>query len=207
MTESLEDLLTDLAKKVAPGSNDTTKLFTEFASFISETVGTVSKDLDRILTVFKHTSDEELKSLRHKDSESEIDMKSVVTYAREKCLDFNRKDLISVLGKGTEGTRFADATHHEAISQKVLDDISSRIAEKQTYAEILAVMYINRYCCEEEDGSYMWKDIVPAGDSYEVIYSNKTKQDLEDILSLYSVGSLTAYGLYILSPYKLKCSG
>lgn len=135
----------------------------------------------------------------NKTAEAFPELKEIILKARENNLNFTLKDMVSAQRKGKEGTRFSDPDYRDSLSQKYIDTIFTVIESKEE-AEILFVMYINRFCCEEKPGSFIWKEVSSDGT---LTYSKKTQEEVKDILSLYTANGEDAYTLYMSSPYRL----
>lgn len=135
----------------------------------------------------------------NKTAEAFPELKEIILKARENNLNFTLKDMVSAQRKGKEGTRFSDPDYRDSLSQKYIDTIFT-VTESKEEAEILFVMYINRFCCEEKPGSFIWKEVSSDGT---LTYSKKTQEEVKDILSLYTANGEDAYTLYMSSPYRL----
>jgi hypothetical protein len=172
---------------------------------VIDTIKGISQLYLAVKDIFTFTDDDipeftrKKRTSSNKTAEAFPELKEIILKARENNLNFTLKDMVSAQRKGKEGTRFSDPDCHDSLSQKYIDTIFT-VTESKEEAEILFVMYINRFCCEEKRGSFIWKEVSSDGT---LMYSKKTQEEVKDILSLYTANGEDAYTLYMSSPYRL----
>lgn len=169
---------------------------------VIDTIKGISQLCLAVKDIFTSTDDDIPEFTRKKrtgTTEAFPELKEIILKARDNNLNFTLKDMVSAQRKGKEGTRFSDPDYHDCLSQKYIDTIFT-VTESKEEAEILFVMYINRFCCEEKHGSFTWKEVTSDGT---LMYSKKTQEEVKDILSLYTANGEDAYTLYMNSPYRL----